>query len=62
MTFSYALLRISRAAYDEIRGKLTKAGYSDQFIGNHEDPSSPRILMQGIALVPEKEERDPELR
>lgn len=42
-THTYAILEISRVAYEEIREKLEKAGYSDQF---HDDV----IDMHGIAV------------
>lgn len=46
-TYTYAILEVSAAAYDEIRGKLNKAGYSDQF---HKDEGAEVIDMHGIAL------------
>jgi hypothetical protein len=48
-TYTYALLEISQAAYDEIKAKLESAGYSDQF---HEDDGQIAIDMHGIAVVP----------
>lgn len=43
MTYTYAVLDVSREAYDEIRGKLEAAGYQHAF---HDD----LIDMHGIAL------------
>ena len=54
-TFTYALLALSEASYEEIRAKMEAAGYADQFTRNPECPASPRIVMQGIAVVPEVE-------
>ncbi len=54
-THTYAKLALSEAAYEEIRAKLEKAGYADQFHENAECPSSPIIDMHGIAVVPEVE-------
>lgn len=47
MTYTYAILEISSSAYNEIKEKLEKAGYQDQF---HEDKGSVVIDMHGIAL------------
>lgn len=44
MTYSFAMLEISPAAYAEIRAKLKDAGYT-HLLGRHE------IDMQGIAVV-----------
>lgn len=46
-TYTYALLPLSRAAYDEIAAKLRAAGYDQAF---HEDDI---IDMHGIAVQPE---------
>jgi hypothetical protein len=50
MTYTYAILEISAAAYNEIRKKLEAAGYSDQF---HEDDGREVIDMHGIAIAEE---------
>jgi len=52
MTYTYAILEISKAAYDEIKNKLEVAGYSDQF---HKNDGQIVINMHGIALAQEKE-------
>lgn len=54
-THTFAKLALSEAAYEEIKTKLEKAGYSDQFHENEECPASPVINMHGIAVVPEVE-------
>ena len=48
-THTYAILEVSRAAYIEIKEKLEKAGYSDQF---HDDRDGDGVVidMHGIAL------------
>lgn len=48
---TYAVLPVSKAVYDEIRSKLEKAGYSDQF---HDD----RIDMHGLAISIEDTTRE----
>jgi hypothetical protein len=50
VTHTYAILEISRAAWDEIRRKLADAGYRHAFHDNE------TIDMHGIALQPEPEE------
>jgi hypothetical protein len=50
MTYTYALLEISPAAYEEIKTKLEVAGYADQF--HEQDDGKVAIDMHGIALVP----------
>lgn len=47
MTHTYAIMEVSQKAYDEIRGKLEAAGYSDQI---DQDGS---LDMHGIALAVE---------
>ena len=49
MTYTYATLGVSHAAYTEIKEKLEKAGYSDQF---HDDRDGDGVVidMHGIAL------------
>ena len=51
-TYTYALLEISGLAFDEIKGKLIAAGYSDQF---EEVDGKIVIDMHGIGLTVEKE-------
>lgn len=51
-TNTFAVLKVSQAAYDEIRQKLLNAGYSDQFHPDHSTPGKPIIDMYGIALSP----------
>lgn len=54
-THTYVLLGLSRTAYEEIKKKLEKGGYSDQFIYmTDEDREDPRIDMSGIAIIPIK--------
>lgn len=45
MTYTYAILEVSRACFEEIKRKLREAGYENQF---HEDGAV--IDMHGIAL------------
>lgn len=47
MSHTYALLEVSSAAYDEVRAKLSEAGYSHAFADDG------AIDMHGIALVRE---------
>jgi hypothetical protein len=54
-TSTYVLLKLSESAYEEIRSKMEAAGYGHVFIPNPEAPASPRVLMHGIAVVPEVE-------
>jgi len=49
-THTYATLDVSHATYIEIKEKLEKAGYSDQF---HDDRDGVVIDMHGIALKDE---------
>lgn len=52
-TYTYAVLEVSKAAYDEIRAKLEAAGYQHAF---HSDSDHPELIdMNGIALAPEAE-------
>lgn len=51
MSHSYALARVSRATYDEVRRVMDAAGYADQFINDPRNPGNPRLVMHGIALV-----------
>ncbi|MGB6724500.1 MAG: hypothetical protein WBE74_01270 [Terracidiphilus sp.] len=52
-THTYATLDVSHAAYIEIKEKLEKAGYSDQF---HDDQDGDGVVidMHGIALKDEE--------
>jgi hypothetical protein len=50
MTHTYAILKVSPAAYAEIREKLEAAGYQDQF---HGEGDGERIDMHGIAIQAE---------
>lgn len=52
MTYTYAILEVSRAAYQEIKQKLEAAGYSDQF---HDNGGKLVIDMHGIAVAEEPE-------
>ena len=48
MTYTYVILEISQAAYDEIANKLKEAGYSEGF--QHNDGR--RVIdMHGIAIA-----------
>ncbi len=53
MTYTYALLHVSQATYDEIRQKLLDAHYDHAFGEDGE------IDMHGIALVPNDKEYIP---
>ena len=58
-THTYAILKISQAAYDEIKTKLAAAGYSDQFHDKEKSGRTfPVIDMHGIAVSPIKEPAD----
>lgn len=46
MTYTYALMEVSRATFEEIREKLRAAGYDDAL---HDDEAT--LDMHGIALV-----------
>lgn len=48
MTYTYAILDVSKAAYDEIRALLDAAGYTQAF---HEDGGRSIIDLHGIALA-----------
>jgi hypothetical protein len=50
-TYTYAVLDVSAAVYDEIRAKLEMAGYEHAF---HEDDGKVVIDMHGIALSREE--------
>lgn len=51
MTYTYAILKVSPAAYAEIAKKLMDAGYEDQFHGDDGDDDGVVIDMHGIALA-----------
>jgi hypothetical protein len=55
MTYTYAVLAISQAAYDEIAKKLRDARYDHAF-GTHDDEGrrTEVIDMHGIGIVAEK--------
>ena len=59
MTHTYAVMHISKAAHDEITGKLWEAGYRQAFV---DDDKHDGVLldMHGIALAEETEEPRPE--
>lgn len=56
---TFALLKVSKAAFDEIRLKLEAAGYGHAF---HEDDGGLTIDMHGIALVGPEAEVDADVR
>lgn len=47
MTYTYAIMKVSRSTYDEVYKKLKEAGYSDQIDGYG------NLDMHGIALAEE---------
>ena len=47
MTYTYSILEISKAAFEEIQIKLEEAGYHQAF---HNDDDELLIDMHGIAL------------
>ena len=47
MSYTYAILEVSQAAYDEIRQKLEQAGYQHAF---HRESDGEVVDMHGIAL------------
>lgn len=51
-THTYAILKVTKDVYHEIREKLIAAGYGGQF---HRDDGSEVIDMNGIALQEEEE-------
>ncbi|MBF8297395.1 MAG: hypothetical protein HW395_52 [candidate division NC10 bacterium] len=51
MTYTYAILSVSQATYDEVKAKLAAAGYDQAF---HDDEDGPVIDMHGIALQADK--------
>lgn len=59
MSHTYAVLQISKAAFDEIRGKLKEAGYEHAFDDAAE--GGPVVDMHGVAVqaVPKTPESDP---
>ena len=55
ISHTFAILHLSRCAYEEIKQKLMEAGYQEQFHENDESEDDPLIDMHGIAVVPETE-------
>jgi hypothetical protein len=56
MTYTYAILNVSHAAYIKIKSKLEAAGYSDRFHDDrYGDGDGVVIDMHGIALKDEGE-------
>lgn len=51
MSHTYAILEISKPAYDEIRAKLAEAGYDHAFHSNRAVGSREVIDMHGVALA-----------
>ena len=51
MTYTYAILKVSQAVFDEIKTKLEAAEYDHAF---HEEDEGLLIDMHGIALQAEK--------
>lgn len=58
-TYTYVLMELSDAAYDEIRKKLEDAGYDEHLHDNPDDPARPRLNMHGIAVVPYRPDEIP---
>lgn len=52
MTYTFALLEVSDAAFEEIAAKLKEAGYEEAFFAEDGDEA---IDMHGIALTKKKE-------
>lgn len=52
MTYTYAVLEISKAAFDEIKAKLEAANYQHQFV--KADDGTIEIDMHGLAVKAEK--------
>jgi hypothetical protein len=51
MTYTYAILEVSQAAYEEIRKLLTAAGYDHAFHHTHDDGQVFDVIdMHGIGL------------
>ncbi len=57
MTYTYAILAVSKAAFEEVRDRLLAAGYDEQV---HEDDDGPVLDMHGIGLQAEEEADDGE--
>lgn len=54
VTHTYAVLKISSAAYKEIRDKLEAAGYAEQFHSRQVSGEDSEVIdMHGIALQDE---------
>lgn len=54
VTHTYAILKLSKTAYEEIREKLVKAGYDDQF---HGEEGKETIDMHGIGVQVEEKKQ-----
>lgn len=50
MTYTYAILDVSAATYDEIRAKLAAGGYHEAFNDDGEVPAREVIDLHGLAL------------
>lgn len=57
-TYTYVLMEVSDAAYEEVRKKLADAGYDEHLHDNPDNPDRPRLNLHGIALVPYHKTRD----
>jgi hypothetical protein len=56
-THTYAILELSKLAFEEIKKKLEEAGYQDQINDEASSSEYPCIIdMHGIAVAPEKGE------
>jgi len=51
-THTYMILRISKEAFEEIKEKLRRAGYANQF---HEQNGEVVVDLRGIAVAAQKE-------
>lgn len=54
-THTYAVLEVTQSTYDEIKQKLTAAGYQHQFYKSYKQDEKEIIDMHGIALQEEKQ-------
>lgn len=54
-TYTYVILEISPAAYEEIKSALLKVGYEDA-LHKHTEYKVPVLDMEGLALAPLPEE------
>lgn len=53
-TYTYVLMELSQAAYDEIAGKMRAAGYDHVFNESDSRPGTTAIDRHGIAVIPPK--------